>query len=351
MKSVNEVRVLQFGLGPIGLEVVKKMKEIHQLNVIGGVDIDPDKVEKDLGELIGSGNMGEEVVSSLNDLPTSAKEEGNKVAIHCTGSNLEKMWPQIKELLDHGFSVVSTCEELSYPWHRYPELSKEIDAYAKEKGLAVLGTGVNPGFIMDTMTLCLTAVTNSVSDIKVQRNVDVSKRRVPLQKKVGVGMTTAEFEVLASKNQIGHVGLEESARLIAYGLEIELDKVTNNIKPTIAVEDLHLALGDFKKGDVSGQHQIVKGHATDGRTITLELIMSAGVTQEDRIILEGEEKLELVIPGGIFGDTATAAMAINMAKLVGKNHIEGLVTMADIPLPRNPFAPAGARTESAATIS
>ena len=346
MESVKELSVLQFGLGPIGLEVVKKMKDVHHLNIIGGVDIDPVKAGRDLGELIDSRPIGAKVVPCLADLSETEKASGNKVAIHCTGSNLEKMWPQIKELLDHGFSVVSTCEELAYPWHRYPELAKEIDDFAKEKQLAVLGTGVNPGFIMDTMTLCLTGVTNTVNDILVQRKVDVSKRRVPLQKKVGIGMSAGAFTELAAKNQIGHVGLVESARLIAYGLGIELRNVTNTIKPTIAAEDLRLSSGRFKKGVVSGQHQIVKAEAVDGRTVTLELIMSAGVTQEDRIMLQGLEPLELVIPGGIFGDTATAAMAINMAKQIGSQPIEGLVTMADVPLPRNGFAKRGAKAGS-----
>ena len=96
-------------------------------------------------------SKGIKVVANLDELELS--DENPKVAIHATGSNLEKVWPQIKNLLNHGFSVVSTCEELSYPWYRYAELSKEIDDYAKNKGLFVIGTGVNPGFIMDTMTL------------------------------------------------------------------------------------------------------------------------------------------------------------------------------------------------------
>ena len=336
MKQQNqtELNVLHFGLGPIGLEIMQKTSEVHKLNIVAAVDIDPNKVGKDIGDLIGTGQKGVKVIAGLEQLPTLPNDVP-KVAIHATGSNLENVWPQIKQLLDHGYSVVSTCEELSYPWHRYPQLAKEMNIYAEQKGLAVIGTGVNPGFIMDTMTLCFTSVVNEVNDIKVTRKVDVSKRRVPLQKKVGVTMTEDEFYSLAKENKIGHVGLEESARLIAYGLGIELTSVTNSIHPTIADSDVELAIGSLQKGQVSGQHQVVEAKTTDGRTITLELIMSVSVTQEDRIELIGNEPLQLVVPNGIFGDTATAAMAINTAKLIGSSDFTGVLTMADIKLSRN----------------
>ncbi|WNF36219.1 hypothetical protein RJD24_17475 [Bacillaceae bacterium IKA-2] len=336
MKQENQTKVnlLHFGLGPIGLEILKASSQVHNLNTLGAIDLDPSKVGQDIGDLIGIDHKNVKVTDTLQDLP-SFKEDLGKVAIHATGSNLENVWPQIKQLLDHGFSVVSTCEELAYPWHRYPQLAEEINNYAKQKGLAVIGTGVNPGFIMDTMTLCLTTVTNEVGDITVTRKVDVSKRRIPLQKKVGIGMTEAAFYELVKENKVGHVGLVESARLIAYGLGVELSEVSNTIHPTIADRDYQIALGNLKKGQVSGQHQIVRAKTTDNRTITLELIMAVAVNQEDRIQLAGKEPIELVIPNGIFGDTATAAMAINTAKIIGTSCFTGLVTMADIKLPRN----------------
>jgi 2,4-diaminopentanoate dehydrogenase len=324
---------VQFGLGPIGVEILKQASEVHGLSVIGAVDIDPEKVGKDIGDILGTEAKGKLVVENLNQV--TVNEEQSKIAIHATGSNLANVWPQIKNLLDHGFSVVSTCEELSYPWYRYAELSKEIDDYAKNKGLFVIGTGVNPGFIMDTMTLFLTSVTNKVTNINVSRKVDVSKRRIPLQKKVGVGMTVDQFNELAAENKIGHVGLEESARLIAYGLGISLNEVKNSIQPVIANKAYSLTSGNLKPGQVSGQHQIVEATTTDGRKITLELVMAVDVEQEDRIRIDGSERTELVIPNGIFGDTATAAMSINVAKTVANNPTVGLLTMADIPLSRN----------------
>ncbi|RXT04325.1 hypothetical protein [Ammoniphilus sp. CFH 90114] len=332
--SNQKLNLVSYGLGPIGLEILKRATQATDIQVLGAVDIDPNKIGQDIGTLVSDNKMDRHVVSSIVDIPAC---NDFKVAIHATGSNLERVWPQMRDLLDQGYSVVSTCEELSYPWHRYPELSAEIDAYAKEKGLTVLGTGVNPGFIMDTMVVALTGVTNSMSGIKVNRRVDVSKRRIPLQKKVGIGMAKEEFEQLANENRIGHVGLEESLRMVAYGLNWELEEVSNFIEPTISKANDKVDLCDILAGQVNGLHQESRGRTRDGKEIVLDLVMSVGVKQEDEIIIEGSEPKHLVIPGGIFGDTATAAIALNSAKLVSLTKKAGLLTMVDAGVPRNVY--------------
>lgn len=321
-----------FGLGPIGIEIIRSAYQNNPLSIIGAVDIDPQKVGKNISTFIDGVTSNVQVVSSINELQTSGK---NPIALHATGSNLQNVWNQIKELLDNGFSVVSTCEQLSYPWERYPELSKEIDVYAKERGLSVIGTGINPGFIMDTVALCFSSVLTTLEKVSVYRSVDVSKRRIPLQKKVGIGMSKAEFEALAILDQIGHVGLEESVRLIAHGLNWELVEVDNSIVPTIATKRINTPLTELQIGDVSGLHQISQGRTSSGKEIYLELTMAADVQQEDKIVIKGNETQTIVIPNGIFGDTATAAMVINTAKLVNTICKPGLLTMAEIGLPRN----------------
>lgn len=332
----GKIHVLAYGLGPIGIKVMQSCLQNPSFRVIGAVDIDPQKIGKDAGELAEQEPIGVVVSGSLDELAHGAVP-GRKLALHATGSNLESVWPQIRQLLDHGYSVISTCEQLSYPWDRYPELSRQIDQYARDKQQFVIGTGVNPGFVMDALTLFATSVTQNITGIRVSRKVDVSKRRVPLQKKVGIGMTPEEFRELASRDRIGHVGLEESLRLIAYGLNLSLTDVQNSIEPTIASEEADLAVGLLKKNEVSGLHQTARGTTREAIPIELDLIMSVGVKQEDRIVLETKDlgDVEFVIPSGIFGDTATVNVVVNTAKtlyLFGRN---GLLTMADICLTRN----------------
>jgi 2,4-diaminopentanoate dehydrogenase len=334
------VNAVQFGLGPIGMEILEVMTyESNGLDLMAAVDIDPEKAGKDIGALLGRKHIGIRVIPSVQDLSTQVRqakpgEETERVAIHATGSNLEAVWPQIKELLDYGFSVVSTCEEIAYPWHRYPELSSEIDAYSRERGLSVLGTGVNPGFVMDTLVLCLTAITGQTERIVVTRSVDVSKRRLQLQEKVGVGMPRETFEQLAAEGAIGHVGMEESVRLVAYALNWRLTEVTNTIEPTIAGKSQSLALTDIQPGDVDGLHQTSVGRTQDSKEIRLDLTMRAEVEQKDEIVVYGDTRHRLLIPDGIFGDTATAAIAVNCAKMMSSAP-DGLINMADIKVPRN----------------
>lgn len=326
--------IIVYGLGPIGLEILRKCEEHLPGLVIGAVDIDPEKTGKDIGELTGGEIRNIKVTSSVKDIECGPGR--TRIAIHATGSNLAAVWPQIRELLDHGYSVVSTCEQLSYPWHRYPELSEEIDQYAAGRGLTVIGTGVNPGFVMDTLVLSLTSVLSEITSIRVTRQVDVKKRRLPLQKKVGIGMTAEQFNTLASEDRIGHVGLEESLRLLAAGLNLELDQVENMIQPKLAEEKLSLPHFEVEKNGVAGLHQIAKGTAKNGTEIVLDLVMAATVDEsEDAIELKGDMQQRLVIPGGVFGDSATASIIINTAKTVALENKPGLQTMKDIRLTRN----------------
>ncbi|MCM3311833.1 hypothetical protein [Shouchella rhizosphaerae] len=329
---MKEINVLLYGLGPIGLEVFKSCTRSNNITVIGGVDIDPNKVEKDLGEIAGLSNTGIKVTSSLSNIPHGAN---HSVALHTTGSSVPQVWPQIKSLLDHGYSVVSSCEELSFPWVRYPELAKEIDQYAKDKGLFVIGTGVNPGFVMDSLAVFTSAVTRDIESIHISRKVDVSKRRIPLQQKVGVGKTVEEFNALAEENNIGHVGLEESLRLILNGLGLSQEKIKKSIKPTVTSTDLELSSGHVGKGRVSGLHETAVSSGTI--PITLDLVMSVNVEEIDRIIFESKDlgHLEFTIPGGLFGDTVTANVLVNVAQSLMFYRQQGLRTMTDIHTVRN----------------
>ncbi|SDD79559.1 4-hydroxy-tetrahydrodipicolinate reductase [Paenibacillus sp. UNCCL117] len=329
------MNVISYGLGPIGIKMMQSYLASPTIRLIGAVDIDPEKIGKDAGELTGSTPAGIQVVSNVREIAGN-DAAGSKVALHATGSNLAQVWPQIKLLLDEGYSVVSTCEQLSYPWHRYPELSAEIHEYARSKNKFVIGTGVNPGYIMDAMTLFATTVSQAIKRISIFRRVDVSKRRIPLQRKVGIGMTPEAFRELARQEKIGHVGLEESLRLIAYGLKLNLTEVRNTIEPTISSVDTTLALGELRSGQVSGLHQNTRGETEQGIPIELDLIMSVEVEQEDRIVLETEDmgRLVFVVPEGIFGDTATVNVAVNTAKTLYDSGLTGLLTMADIPLTR-----------------
>src|SRR5262249_3201503 len=151
-----------------------------------------------------------------------------------TSSYLPDVMDQLLECLGAGCCIVSTCEELAYPFRKHPELSSKLDAAAKEEGVALVGTGVNPGFVMDKLVLTLSAVAQQVEWAKSVRVVDASKRRLPLQKKIGAGMTVETFREQVRAGVIKHHGLPESIAMVADGLGFELDSITEAIEPVIA---------------------------------------------------------------------------------------------------------------------
>ncbi len=328
------MKVVHYGLGPIGLQILALAVRSETMDVVGAVDIDPENAGHDVGELIGHDHVGTKVITTIHDLSPGLAHGEAVVAVHAAGSYLEKVWPQLRELLDAGFSVVSTCEELSYPWHRHPDLSRQIDAHARDRGLSVLGTGVNPGFVMDLLPLLLTATCSEVRAVRVTRTVDVSTRRVPLQRKVGVGMEPDVFVRLAASEEVGHVGLEESARLLAHGLGWELAEISNTINPTLATRRHQADIGQLNPGDVDGLEQTTVASTPDGRSIELNLTMRVEVDQNDEITVIGEDSRTVTVPGGIPGDSATAAITVNCVKRV-QELPPGLVTMVEAGLPRH----------------
>ncbi len=287
------VRVILVGLGPIGVGIGRLIRERRDITLVGAADIDPQKAGRDLGEVLGGDAMGVSVSASVG----SALEGAPAVAILATGSRLPAIAPQLEELIDAGCRVVSTSEELAFPWRRHPALSAEIDRRAKARGVAVAGLGVNPGFVMDLLPIILTAPCPGVSAVRVERVVDASARRAPLQRKVGIGMTAEEFRHGVAQGTIGHVGLRESAEMIAAAVGWDLDGVEETIEPVVA------------EATVRGLHQTAVARASGTAVITYDLVMAAGVSSRDEIWIAGPLPLHVQVVGGVHGDVATWSIA------------------------------------------
>jgi len=239
---------------------------------------------------------------------------------------------QLLVCLAAGCCIVSTCEELAYPWRKHPELSARLDAAAKEEGVALVGTGVNPGFVMDKLVLTLSAVSQRVDSARATRVVDASKRRLPLQKKIGAGMAPEEFRAQVTAGVIKHHGLPESIAMVADGLGFALDDISETIEPVIAEQTVKTEFLEVAPGQVAGVHQIARGVSAGKEKIFMELKMYVGATQPaDTIELKGEPNLSLVIPGGTHGDVATAAVVVNAIPTI-LAATSGLRTARDLPL-------------------
>lgn len=326
---VDEIRVVQYGLGPIGCALAALIVERPGLELVGGVDIDPTKVGKDAGEVIGVGHpLGFTVVGELSE--ARARTEADLV-MHATDSYLEVVKSQIIEILEAGLDVVSTAEELSFPWLAHPEEAAEIDAVAKQARRTVLGTGVNPGFIMDSLPLALTAICQRIDRVDVTRIIDASTRRASFQAKIGSGMTIDDFSARMDIGKMGHVGLLQSMGMVFHTLGKELVQHTSTVKPVVADRTLKTEHLEVQPGQVSGLKQVARGFTDEGEFMTLNFEAALGVREEgDTIKITGKPNLEAKLRG-TDGDLATVAIAVNAARRV-RAATPGLVTMCDLPI-------------------
>jgi 2,4-diaminopentanoate dehydrogenase len=340
---VKKIRVVQFGVGPIGASIVRLMRQKSGVEIVGAIDRDPAKAGKDLGEVVGADDApwGVGVVADSGEI----LEKPVDVVVHSTSSYLKSVMDQLLECIAAGCCIVSTCEELAYPFRKSPDLAAKLDSAAKDEGVALVGTGVNPGFVLDKLVLTLSAVSQSVDSARAIRVVDASKRRLPLQKKIGAGMTPEEFCAQVDAGVIKHHGLPESVAMVADGLGFEIDDIAETIQPVIAQENVRTEFLEVAPGQVAGVHQIARGTSNGEEKIFLELQMYVGAKNPaDTIELKGRPNLSLVIPGGTHGDVATAAIAVNAIPAIVAAPA-GLRTSRDLPLA---YFPSGAKVRSAA---
>jgi 4-hydroxy-tetrahydrodipicolinate reductase len=300
--------------------------------MVGAIDIDPAKAGRDLADLLGLPDKSGILVSPDADAVLAATKPD--VVLHTTSSFLANMYTQLTGCVQHGAHVVSSTEELSYPYQRHPEISATLDAAAKAAGKVILGTGVNPGYAMDALALMATGVCNEVSRIEVQRVVDAGKRRLPLQLKVGAGLTPEVFAARKATGTFGHIGLRESLLMVADGLGWRLDTVEETLDPVMADADVMTPYLTVERGQVAGIHHAITGAINGDTVLSLNLKMYVGAQDpRDAVHVEGNPPIDLVIRGGIFGDTATVATLINAVPIVLQCP-PGLKTVKDVPLPR-----------------
>jgi 4-hydroxy-tetrahydrodipicolinate reductase len=325
------IRLLHVGLGPIGAGVVRQAAERRGLTIVGGVDLDPAKAGRDLGDVVGLGRRLRAPVTA--DIKSALKATRPDVVVLCTSSALRAIVPQIAVIVGARKPIVSTTEELAYPWFSQRRLASRIDALARKRRVAVLGTGVNPGFVMDALPIALTAVCERVERITVARVQDASIRRLPFQQKIGSGLSEAEFEAHVRSGKVRHVGLTESIAMIGDSVGWKVDRISDEIHPRIADARVSSEFLTVEPGRVCGIIQDGVGYVKGEPLIRLHMEAYLGAPKSyDSVDIEGSPRLSMKIAGGIHGDIATAAIVVNsIPKVLAAP--PGLHTMRTLPLP------------------
>ena len=332
------IRVVLVGLGPIGAAVAGQLERRRKaFQIVGAVDIDPSKTGRDAGEVL---ELGRRMRVKVTDgIGTTIRATKPDVAVLCTGSTLKQVLPQFEEVLQQRVPIVTTTEQAAYAVRRNARLVKRLDQAARRAKVAVLGTGVNPGFVMDALPIALTAVCERVDRIEVQRIQDARVRRLPFQRKIGAGLTPEQFQRGVEDGTLRHVGFAESIQMIADAVGWRLDRVTDEVTPKIAsraVESEHFGVNP---GDVSGLVQEGIGYVAGEPLITLHLEAYLGAPESfDSVLIEGSPRIHSKIAGGVHGDIATASMVVNSIPAV-LDAAPGFRTMRDLRLPS--FYPGG----------
>lgn len=329
MTDEDRITAVQYGVGPIGSRLVRAAVG-RGIDYVGAVDIDPVEVGHDLGAVAA---VGRTLGVDVTDDPDEALEAAPDVVFHTTVSALEDAAPQLESVLCAGANVVSTSEELAYPWRTQPELAGELDALAREAGVSCLGAGVNPGFVMDALPVFLSTPMDSVESVRVERVQDAAQRRGPLQEKVGAGLTVDRFESEVVEGA-GHVGSPESVGMIADALCWELTTVEETLEPVVAERPVQTDHVTVEPGEVAGIKQVARGVADDEERIRLDLRMYVGADEpHDTVSFDGHPAVEVTVDGGYHGDIATTAVIRNVAPRVIEAR-PGLLSMLDLQLPR-----------------
>jgi 2,4-diaminopentanoate dehydrogenase len=330
---MEKVKVISYGMGAVGGFIAKFLLEKEGVEIVGAVDVAKDKVGKDLGEVLDlKRKVGIKIAESIESALQKTKAD---IAIHTTSSFLKDTYPQIASILKQGVNVISTCEELSYPYVSEPKLAEQLDALAKKHDATVLGTGINPGFLMDTLAITLTSACEKIEKIEVTRVMNAGTRRVPFQKKTGAGLTVEEFQKKISETHItGHVGLEQSISMIASALAWKLDKiVVQSIEPVIAKKTVESKDIKVNAGKVAGLKQKAKGIMENKEVINLNFQAYIGAEEEyDSITIKGVPNINQKIQPCVHGDIGTVAVVVNAIPRV-INAPAGLYTMKDMPVP------------------
>lgn len=326
----QRIRVVMYGLGQIGTDIAQLIARHAHFQLVGGIEQDPSKVDRDLGEIIGLPQpLDVPIRSNAGQVLRQTRPD---VVVIATTSFLTEVFPQIRDCLDVGAHVVSTCEELVYPVATHPEVAQDLDEEARAAGVAVLGAGINPGFVMDTLPIFLTAPSVNIRHIRVRRVINASTRRATLQHRIGAGLDPVAFRNWLHQRTTSHVGLIHSLHMIADALGWRLSRVEEDVKPIIAETWLRTSFVTVAPGQVSGIQQSAYGFIGHREVLHLDWRTAIGMPDtHDEIVITGEPPIDVLIRGGIHGDQAAAALVMHAVPVVMTLR-PGLRTVLDLPV-------------------
>ena len=323
------LKVAVAGLGPVGQAVARLVLQTPGLKLAAAADLAARHAGLDLGSVLGlPRKLG---VKIDGDPERWLRKVRADVAFVCTSSLLKEVRPQVMSLVGHRMHVLTSCEELAHPASSQLSAFREIDRQARARKVGVLATGVNPGFAMDALALTLTGPCAKVRRVAVTRVVDAGGK-LTIQRRVGAGLNLGQFRRALTEGTIRHVGLPQSAQMIAAALGWKLDRLDETVEPAIAPRDLDTEYLRIPAGAVAGLKQCLRAYRGDELAISLDLQVYVGAeSPRDHVLVDGDPPIDATIAGGLSSEASTAALLVNsLARVLASP--PGLLTVKDLPL-------------------
>ena len=325
---MDNIRVAVWGFGAMGGGIAKVLLEKKGVEITGVCDIHPARVGKSIFELLGVERGERRDVVVCDDINRVAARGAADICVIATDSFTKKVFPKIKLVVENGINVICTAEEMSYPKANQPELAEEMDKLAKANGVSILGTGINPGLMMDLLAVCLSGCMTDVQSVQCRRVNSLSP----------FGPAVMEEQGVEDGSLVGHVGFAESVGMIAEALGWKVDKFEQQMKPIVTTVDRKSPYGFAKAGDVAGVNMTGQGYVNG--ELKIDMIHPQQIEPEmegthtgDYIVLKGTPNVSMAINPEVDGGIGTIAMMVNMIPHV-INARPGLKTMLDLPVPR-----------------
>jgi 2,4-diaminopentanoate dehydrogenase len=332
---MENIKVVLWGLGSMGSGMGKYLISKKGIEIVGAIANRAEKAGKDLGEILG---IDQTMNVKVTNKPESVINKDVDIVLHSTTSFAKEAYPQLTQIIEGGVNVISIAEEMAYPYIAAPKLSRKLDELAIKNKVSILGTGINPGFILDLLIFSLTGACVEVERIEAARINDLSPFGPTVMKTQGVGTTVEKFkEGIKDGSIVGHIGFKESVNMIADRLGIVLDKIEESREPIISKTYRETPHVKVEPGMVAGCKHIAKGFSQAKEVIVLEHPQQIrpekeGTETGDYIKIKGIPEINLAIKPEIPGGIGTMAVAINMIPVIMKAKA-GLLTMKDLPVP------------------
>jgi 4-hydroxy-tetrahydrodipicolinate reductase len=329
-------RVLVWGLGAMGSGVARNIVKKEDLRLVGAVEKDPERIGKDLGEYLGEERTGRLVYS---DIEKAIVETRPDIVVIATNSFVKEVLPKIEAAARHHVDILTIAEEMAFPFVSHPEESEVLENIAWRYGVSILGTGINPGFVLDLLIIAMTGACLKVNRIEARRINDLSPFGKTVMETQGVGTTPEEFKKGIEKGDIvGHIGFQQSIAMIGNALGWEIDRIEESREPIISNTERKTAVAHVKPGMVAGCKHVGRGYCGDKLMIELVhpqqiLPETEGVDTGDYIDIYGDPEIHLSIKPEIPGGKGTIALATNMIPAVIEA-APGLLEMCELPIPR-----------------